>query len=371
MSAKRVLFMYITRHSGHHSASLAVEEALKKSGAKVETLSINAFNYTNPILEKIINKTYMGLIKRTPEVWEYLYDNPKVLKNTHTLRKLIHKFNSLKLKSLLTDFRPDAVVCTQAFPCGMVADYKKTYRINLPLLGILTDYAPHSYWIHDEVDVYIVACEDAKDKLIKNGISPEKINVSGLPIKPRFNRWQKREDIFAKLNLDPSLPTILIMGGGQGIGPIKEAVISLAKIDRTVQILVVTGRNKRLLRWLHRKRSHLKNKTSVFGYVDNIDELMEISKVVITKPGGLTTAEALCKNLPMVIINPIPGQESNNARFLLNAGVAVKAKNKEELIILTEELLDNPAKLEQMKNAAKIHSKPNASAEVAKLLLEI
>lgn len=368
---KRILFMYITRYSGHHSASLAVEEALKKSGAKVETLSINAFNYTNPILEKIINKTYMGLIKRTPEVWEYLYDNPKVLKNTHKLRKLIHRFNSIKLKSLLTDFRPDAVVCTQAFPCGMVADYKKTYRINLPLLGILTDYAPHSYWIHDEVDVYIVACEDAKDKLIKNGISPEKIKISGLPIRPRFSHSQKREDIFNKLNFDPTLPTILVMGGGQGFGPIKEAVISLAKIDRAIQILVITGRNKNLLKWFHRKRFHLKNKTSVFGYVDNVDELMEISSIVITKPGGLTTAEALCKNLPMVIMNPIPGQEGNNARFLLNAGVAVKAKNKEELIILTEELLDNPAKLEQMKSAAKIHSKPNASAEVAKLLLEI
>lgn len=371
MSVKRILLMYISLNSGHHSASLAVEEALKKFGARVEILNINAFNYTNPILEKIINKTYMGVIKRTPEVWEYLYDNPKVLENIRKLRNLIHRFNSLKLKSLLTDFGPDAVVCTQAFPCGMVADYKKTYKINLPLFAILTDYAPHSYWLHDEVNIYIVACEEAKDKLIKNGIPSEKIMVSGLPISPKFNRWQKREDIFSKLNINPSLPTVLIMGGGQGFGPIKETVISLAKFNRPIQLLVVTGRNKRLLRWLHKKRFHFKNETHIFGYVNNIDELMEISTLIITKPGGLTAAEALCKNLPMVIMNPIPGQEANNARFLLNAGVAIKVKNKEELIIVTEELLNNPVKLEQMRRATKIYSKPDAAVEVAKLLLEI
>lgn len=369
--AKRILLMHISLNSGHHSACLAVEEALKKYAAKVEMLNINAFNYTNPILEKIINKTYMGIIKRTPEVWEYLYDNPKVLKNTRRLRNLIHKFNSLKLGALLNDFKPDAVVCTQAFPCGMIADYKKTYKIDLPLFAVLTDYAPHSYWIHDEVNAYIVACEDAKDKLIKNGIPLEKIKTYGIPISPKFNRWQKREDIFNKLNLNPSTPTVLIMGGGQGFGPIKEIVLCLAKINRTIQTLVVAGKNRRLLRWLHKRGRHLKNEMRVFGYIDNIDELMEISDLVISKPGGLTAAEALCKNLPMLIINPIPGQEANNARFLLNAGVAVKAKNKEETTILTEELLSNPAKLEQMRDAAKTYSKPDAAVEVAKLLLEI
>lgn len=371
MTSKRILLMYISLNSGHHSASLAIEEALKESAARVEILNINALNYTNPILEKIIIKTYIGLIKRTPEVWEYLYDNPQVLKNTRKLRNLIHRFNSLKLKTLLNDFKPDAVACTQAFPCGMVADYKKTYKVDLPLLGILTDYAPHSYWLYDEVDVYIVSCEEAKDKLIKNGIPPEKIKTWGIPISPKFNRWHRREDIFNKLNLNPSLPTVLIMGGGRGFGPIEEVMLSLAKITRAIQILVVTGTNRRLLKWLHKKGLHLKNETHVFGYVNNIEELMEISTLVITKPGGLTTAEALCKNLPMVIANPIPGQEANNTRFLLNAGVAVRAKNKEELIILTEELLNNPAKLEQMRDAAKIYSKPNAAVEAAKLLLEI
>src|SRR3989338_3438680 len=183
---KKILLLYISENSGHHCASIAIEKALHELDPQVKTLNINSFNYTNPILEKVINRTYLSVIKRTPEIWDYLYDNPKVLKKTQSLRDMIHRFNSGKLKALLDEFEPDCVVCTQAFHCGMIADYKKTYNLNTPLIGALTDYAPHSYWIYDNVDRYIVPSEGTAKKLIDNGIDPAKVMRFGIPVDPKF-----------------------------------------------------------------------------------------------------------------------------------------------------------------------------------------
>jgi processive 1,2-diacylglycerol beta-glucosyltransferase len=144
--------MYISEISGHHSATLAIEKALKILQPNVEILNINAFNYTNPISEKVVNRLYLGIIKRTPQIWDYLYDNPTIAKKIEKMKETIHKFNSPKLKRLFDKFKPDAVVCSQAFPCGMCADYKRTYDSHIPLVAVLTDYVPHSYWIYDRVD---------------------------------------------------------------------------------------------------------------------------------------------------------------------------------------------------------------------------
>src|SRR3989338_9221065 len=139
--------MYISVSSGHHRASLAIEQAIKQLQPSAQIINLDCLKYTNPLLGKIINRAYMGVIKNTPELWDYLYDNPKVLKNTQKLRDFIHRFNSNKLRTLLDKFSPDVIACTQAFPCGMVADYKKSFGLTTPLVGILTDHAPHSYWV--------------------------------------------------------------------------------------------------------------------------------------------------------------------------------------------------------------------------------
>ncbi|GAG10353.1 unnamed protein product, partial [marine sediment metagenome] len=163
---KKILLMYISNDSGHHRATLAIEKIFHLRDKDIETLNVNSFNYTNPVLEKIINKTYMSVINRKPEFWGYLYDNPRILKKTRRLRESIHRHNTEKLKNLIDAFRPDAVICTQAFPCGMVADYKKTFNVKLKLFAVLTDYAPHSYWIYDTVDAYFVPSQETGQRLI-------------------------------------------------------------------------------------------------------------------------------------------------------------------------------------------------------------
>jgi processive 1,2-diacylglycerol beta-glucosyltransferase len=366
---KRILLLYISEHSGHHCASIAIEQALKSLEPSVETLNINCFNYTNPILEKIINRAYMSVIKTKPEIWDYLYDNPDVVKGTQKLREMIHRFNTGKLNTLIGEFKPDAVVCTQAFPCGMIADYKKSLGLNMPLVGVLTDYAPHSYWIYNNIDNYIVPSPETGKKLIENGIDPDKIKVYGIPVDPKFNQPVDVESVCKRMNLDSGVARILIMGGTQGLGPIKEVVRLLDKSHLQAQVIIVTGTNKRLFKWLSRCR--FRKTTLVLPYAPNIGELMGIASFIITKPGGITTAEALTKGLPMLIISPLPGQEAMNTKFLLREGVAVKAQNPEDVVVLLEELLYNKNKLKAMSDRALSLSKPDSAVNISKLVLEI
>lgn len=370
MNRKKVLLLYISISSGHHRAALALEGALRILDPGVEILNINSLNYTNPLVEKVINRTYMGIIKNNPEVWEYLYDNPKVYRNISKLRDLTHRFNSGKLKTLLDDFKPDVIACTQAFPCGMVADYKNSFGLSVPLIGVLTDCTPHSYWLFDSVDYYIVNSEIAMNKLVENGISRDRIRTFGIPIDPKFTNKLNAEEIMSKIGLSKGIPTILIMGGGQGLGPIPEVVFSLNKISRQVQMLIVAGTNERLFHWLDKKKSTFRMRSFIYGYVSNIDELMAVATLIITKPGGLTISEAMTKNLPMIIIRPIPGQEAKNTEYLLKEGVAIKTDSPRDVGILIEALLNQPAKLEHMRQNAKRIATPNSAIETAKLILE-
>ena len=362
--------MYITSNSGHYRASLAIESALKALSPSIITMNINGFAYTNPIFEKLINRTYMSVIRNQPEAWEYLYDNPKVLKSVQGMREAIHRSNSKKLKVLIEDeFKPDAVICTQAFPCGMVADYKKYLGLKLPLFGVLTDHAPHSYWIFDNVDYYIVPSEASRDHFIKNGVSDARIKVFGIPINPEFNISHDKEGLSKKLGLDSRKRTILIMGGSQGLGPVEDMLDSLERVAVDFQILAVCGINKRLQKILAKKGKRCKKKLLVFGLIENIDELMEVSDVIITKPGGLTTSEALAKNLPMIIIRPIPGQEAKNTEFLLQQGVALRAEDGDDVSALVQELFSNSVKLDEMRKRAGLIKKPNSAIDTAQLIL--
>lgn len=361
--------MYISEVSGHHSATLAIEKALKIMQPDAETLNINAFNYTNPVSEKIINRIYMGVIKRAPKIWNYLYDNPRVAKKIEKLKNRVHRFNSPKLKNLFDKFKPDAVLCTQAFPCGMVADFKKTYGSSIPLIAVLTDYVPHAYWIYDEVDFYVTPSEEVSLRLVKKGVEPARIKALGIPFDPKFSRRTVKEQVMEKFNLNPALPTVLIMGGGQGLGPINTIIKSLEKVKRGFQEIVVAGTNKKLYRRLKGKVKKYKKRIIALGFVDNINELMDAADIIVTKPGGVTTAEALAKKIPMVIVKPIPGQEENNTAYLIEKGAAIKIDRPANINVTIEELLDNPSKLHRLSEASGHISKPNASFDIAGLLL--
>ncbi len=363
--------MYISEVSGHHSATIAIEKAIKVLSPHTEVLNLNVFNYTNPISEKFVNQFYLSVIKTTPKIWDFLYDNPKVEKKIRKIKDAIHKMNSPKLWNLFQKFKPDVVACTQAFPCGMVADFKKEYNFNLPLVAVLTDYIPHSYWVYDNVDNYIVPSEEVAARLVKKGVNPSKIKPLGIPFDHKFNAHVSKEEVFKHFKLNPDAVTILIMGGGQGLGPIKKIVKSLEKIKDEIQEIIVTGINKKLGHSLKRIIKRYKKKIIVLGYTDKINELMSIADVIITKPGGITTAEALAKKLPMIIIKPIPGQETSNTAYLIEKKAAIKLDKPKKIHLLLEDLLRNRPKLKHLSDSAGRISKPNASLDIARMLLEL
>lgn len=363
--------MYISEVSGHHNATIAIENAIKMLSPHSEVLNINAFNYTNPISEKIINRIYMGIIKKTPRIWDYLYDNPAVIKKTERIKEIIHRHNSPKLKILFDKFKPDAVACSQAFPCGMVADYKKIYNSSLPLVAVLTDYIPHSYWVYDNIDCYVTPSDEVTQQLIKKGVAPKHIKPLGIPFDPKFNQPVNKNQVLKDLGLNPHLPIILIMGGGQGIGPIKTAVSALDKSKIDLQEIVIAGVNKKLCRQLRKKLKHYKKKILLLSYVNNINELMSMADIIVTKPGGVTTAEATSKALPIIIIKPIPGQEESNTAYLIKKEAAIRVDNPKDLNIIVDGLLANPDKLKHLSECAYKISKPNAALDIARLLLDI
>jgi len=363
--------MYVNYNSGHQRSSIAIENSLKTLAPDIQILNINGFNYTNPILERIINKTYMAVIKRQPQVWDYLYDNPKVFKKAQALRDFLHNMNCEKLQGLFMDFKPDAVACTQALPCGMVADLKsRNPSIKTKLFGVLTDHAPHMYWIYPTVDYFIVPSQKAQERFIEQGVEREKIKVFGIPIDPKFNNKVDKKIVRMQLGIDEKKPVVLVMGGGHGYGPIKDIVLNLDEAGGNFQLIVITGINARLFKWLERERPQFKKTIIPLEFVENVNELMDIADIIITKPGGLTTAEALAKGLPMIVTSPIPGQEAKNAQFLTSAGAAEEVDDVALVGNKTAELLSNPLKLKSMREAALKHGHPDSATKLAKLIYD-
>ena len=368
---RKILLMYISKVSGHRQATMAISKSLKKFLPDAEVMSINGFGYNYPLLEHVVNAAYMTVIKHTPKVWDYLYDNPKVVKRSANLRNFLNKSSHKKLEKLFKEFPADTVICSQAFPCSMVADFKASRGLGFNLIGTLTDYAPHSYWINDGVDHYVVPSEDTKERFIKKGVDAGKIKPFGIPIRSKFAEKMDKKVMRESLGLDPDVPVILVMGGGQGLGPMKEAVKKLLGSSLPMQFIVVSGANQKLFRWLKKTAPSSFKKIVHYDYANNVDELMEAAHLIVTKPGGMTTAECMAKGLPMVIVNPLPGQEERNADFLLEKGIAIRVHDLTDLAEEVEILLKSPERLAAMSRAAYDNSKPYAADDVARLVTEL
>ncbi|MFH1878240.1 MAG: glycosyltransferase, partial [Candidatus Omnitrophota bacterium] len=314
---KKILIFYISKYSGHFHAANAIEQGLRYVGGDFDVEKINALGYTNPILGKIINTAYIEIIKKKPEIWGNIYDNPEVMKKTEKARAALHRFNMSKMSKLLEKHAPDVILCTQAFPCGMVADSKRTFGRQIPLIGVLTDHAPHSYWLFDDVDYYVVPSEKTAEVLKNKGVPDKKIKPYGIPVDPKFRIKNDMPAVRKKLGLACGNPTVLIMGGTQGLGAMEEVVKSLLRDEgHNYQLLVVAGSNKKLCSRLKKLSAHEKNRNiHILSYVDNIDELMDAADVIVTKAGGMTISEAAVKKLPMLVIKPIPGHERMNTDY--------------------------------------------------------
>jgi processive 1,2-diacylglycerol beta-glucosyltransferase len=368
---KRVLFFYLTLGSGHHAAAKAIIEALGQLDPSVETKALDAFSYSNPTLAKWVLRTYLGIIRTAPEVWDYLYDNQQVMKRIARVRDRFNNRTSERLRKLIESYKPDCVVCTQAFSCNVVAHYKEKYAVNLPLVGVLTDFVAHRYWGNPQTDLYIAPTRDTAISLLAQGVPRERIRDYGIPIKPAFAKEFDKTKLIRALGLVPAVPKVVVMGGSRGLGPMKQIVNKLDRIPKPFELIVICSLNRKLFKQLKQRVSRLRHPMKVYGFVNNMPEWLTVADILVTKPGGLTTAEALVKRTPMVICNPIPGQEEKNTQFLLANGVAVRADQPRELARVVHGLLEDPEQLERMRRSASGLSKPDAATDTAREILNL
>ncbi len=356
--------------TGHQKAAEAIMKASMHMNPQVDCIGIDAGNQAYPILGSMVNRMYLQLIQRAPFVWDYLYDNPDVEQVTREMRQLFTVFSSFRTKKLLRDHRPDAVICTQAMPAIAMAAHKRKGHLRVPLIAVITDFGIHAYWYQQEVDLYLVAHEEIKKEMIQRGIHENKIKVTGIPVDPKFGETLEQSKARARLRINSSKRTILVMGGSHGLGSLDDIVGAIRTIPSNFQALIVCGRNRSLLKKVTKLTRGLDH-FHVIGYSKDMATLMTAADVLITKPGGLTTSEALAKQLPMILTNPIPGQEERNVKFLTAHGVARVVRTSEDLIHQVNDLLRHPKKTHAMKQRARIIGKPYSAWEAARSIFSL
>lgn len=370
MSKTNILFLYMVPKTGHQKAAEAIMEAASQMDPRVHCVGIEAVNHTYPIIGTVVNRVYLQMLKRAPFIWEYLYDNPEVEEVTRDARGLLALMSSFRIKRMLKRHSPSAIVCTQAVPAIAMATAKRRGMHKLPLVGVVTDFGVHSYWIHPEIDLYLVGHKDVKRDLIARGVPESKVRVTGIPVRPRFGETIDPFEARRRLKLNPNKPTVLIMGGSHGLGQIDELVDALRAIPYDYQSVVVCGKNRVLYKKLA-QAAHRIPDFHLYGYHRDSALLMSAADVLVTKPGGLTCSEALAKGVPMILTNPIPGQEERNVRFLTRHQVARVARNTEELTHAVTDLLRHPKKIRLMRQRARMVARPFSAWEAARLIFDI
>jgi len=361
----RILLLYVSDVLGHRQAARAIKQAFQQEHPWVTVREENLFRHGNPFVRCSLNSLYYAIIKLIPWFWNIIWDSKEVYWLTYPLRELLYTLNYHRLyKEVIKPFNPHAVICTHSLSCAISSTIKRKKKSEYFLVAVPTDFYLNPYWFYKNVDMYFLPQSSSNYHCLKEKVPAEKLFASGIPIRPQFSKSKDRPYLKKKWQVEDNLFTILIMGGGEGLGPIKDTVRALKEVSLPLQVLVVTGVNRKLKRNLRKISPKLNFPLKVWGYVREIDELMEISDLLITKPGGLTTAEALTKGLPMILMDSITGQEMTNKKLLLERGLAFSLNTPEQVISLVRNCINNGYDREFWRKKAKELSRPRASREI-------
>lgn len=367
----RILLLYVSAVSGHRQAAEAVKKALQEKFPQVVVRGENIFQHGNPLITGLLDNLYYAVIKLFPWLWDFLWDSRFVYWVTFPLRYLLYLLNYHRLYfNLLKPFSPHAVVCTHGLACALSAVAKKERNLNWLLFAVPTDFSLHPYWTYSGVNFYFLPSQECKKSLLERKVEENKLKVTGIPVFS-FSKAVDKKSLRKKWGLDPDLFTILLMGGTRGIGPLKEMVKTLREVPFPLQIVVITGINRTLKGELEKLRKELEIPLKVFGFIKNIDEIMKLADFLLTKPGGLTCAEALANCLPLGIVDTIAGQERANKEFLLKKGVIFEIKNLENLVQVLKKLREGKWNKEGWERRAKEITHPDAARKIADKIIEM
>ena len=373
---KKILILYGSYGGGHLSAAKTLQAYFNENYQDVEVEIIDCIEYINKHLNKVSTEAYKEFAKKMPWVWKRVYNKSKsgalaFLSTTN------NKILSLKLKKLLEEENPDLVISTHPFATTMCAYLKEKEKVNFKMATILTDYHIHPQWLvlNQYNDVFFVANEQMKMDMISYNIDDEKIFVSGIPISKRFLEPKNKTEIFNSFGLDENKKTLLFFAGGEfGLGRNTTFLLfrTFIRLFSEMQIVAISGKNKNMKakfeKIIDQTNSH--DRVKLLEYTDKVPELMYISTAIVTKPGGLTVSEALASKKPLILINPIPGQEEENAQFLVDNNVAILIKDSDN-ISRTIKYLFKADKIENMEKSIDILSKPDSTKYICDYVLKL
>jgi processive 1,2-diacylglycerol beta-glucosyltransferase len=366
----RTLIATVTAGGGHLAAAAALEEAWRAARPDDVVEKIDLLKLFSPLHRKVYSEGYVQLIERAPELWGMMFaktDNPKLLRRLKRIQRKFPSGSKHRFARHVKQFKPDVVLCTHYLPLETLTPLREGKGGLRPFVAsIVTDFEAHALWMESCVDLYCVAAEETKARLVARGADPKNVVATGIPIAAKFSSKPDAKAVRKRYGLRDDLPVLLVLSGGFGMGPVAEILTDLDKAPSPFQMLVVTGRNEELRREL--AAHDRKHPTHVLGFSTNMHELMAVADLIITKPGGLTTSEALAMGKPLFILNPIPGQEAANSDFLLEHGAAAKANRVEDLPYRIGQLLGSK-KLGEMGKAAKALGRPDAAQSIYREVL--
>lgn len=373
---KKILILYGSYGGGHLSAAKTLQTYFQENYQDVNVEIIDCIEYINKHLNKVSTEAYKEFAKKMPWVWKRVYNKSKsgalaFLSTTN------NKILSLKLKKLLEEEKPDLVISTHPFATTMCAYLKEKEKVNFKLATILTDYHIHPQWLVLNLynDVYFVANEQMKMDMISYNIDDEKIFVSGIPISEKFLEPKNKTEIFNSFGLNQNKKTLLFFAGGEfGLGRNTTFLLfrTFIRLFPDMQIVAISGKNKNMKAKFEKiiDQTNSSNRVKLLEYTDKVPELMYIATAIVTKPGGLTVSEALASKKPLILINPIPGQEEENAQFLVDNNVAILIKDSDN-ISRTIKYLFKADKIENMEKSIDILSKPDSTKYICDYVLKL
>jgi processive 1,2-diacylglycerol beta-glucosyltransferase len=364
--SKRILLLSVSAGAGHVRAAEALR-ACAESYEDVSTLHLDVMDYVPESFRKVYADFYIKLINAHPNLWGVLYRHTDALNPTGLTQKMRRTTERLSTRALLRaikEFGPDAIVCTHFLPAELLMHEIRRERLHVPVWVQVTDFDLHRMWVISHMTGYFAGNEEIAARMQANGIPAEHTHVTGIPIMPAFSQPLKRETCAAEYGLDPARQTFMLMGGGAGVGALESITGTLLAMDGDFQLIVLCGRNAKLLAALQELAKKHPSRLFPQGYTNQVERLMACADAIVTKPGGLTTSECLAMGLPMIVNAPVPGQEEHNADYLMEQGAALKAIDSIGLAYRIRYLRDHPEKLADMSHRAKALGRPHAARAV-------
>lgn len=374
---KKILIFYASYGGGHLSAAKSVQECLSTYHPEIETKLIDCMKYVNIALEKVTTAAYKEMAKKFPWAWGRVYASSQKGPLAH-ISSYSNRVMAVKLLKLLRVEKPDMVISTHPFGSQMCSYLKRKGKINCKIATIMTDFAPHDQWLvgSDYVEAIFVSQDKMKEQIVAEGIPSQKIFPTGIPFSSRFLQTYDKEAIIKKYGLKMHKPILLFFGGGEfGLGKSRTLEIFRLFVENFSewQIIAISGKNEKMNHSFHEIVTNAKREEEIkiFTYSNEIPEIMSICDFVVTKPGGLTVTESLVSHLPLIIINPIPGQEEENAAFLEEHKVGIWLKKHDDLKARLINLFSSPKEIAQMKENVEKLRKPNATKDICDISLSL